>query len=209
MVNRLAEHFESIVFDIGGVLVDYNPVYLYKSYFNGSETKALEFVNNVFSSEWNERQEKKYYLKEGILELVNKYPDEKQKIEIFDTHWGKMIKREIESTVKVLKTLKQTDLKVYALTNIPGEKLNYLKDRFEFMSCFDGIVASGVIEMRKPEKNIFESLLKAYNLNPKKSIFIDDNVKNINTAKDIGFKTILFKESRGLEKEFEKILGAF
>ena len=197
--------FDTIIFDLGGVLVDWNPDYVYRTIFN-DETKMREFYDEICTSEWNEEQDAGRGLKEATEELVARYPHEEKNIRAYYDRWEEMLKGEIEGTVKVLEKIKdREDLKLYALTNWSHETFPVALKRFEFLQWFHGRLVSGEEKMRKPFVEIYELLLKRYNINPETAVYIDDNERNLKPAKELGLYTIHFKSPHQLEEEFIKL----
>ena len=197
--------FDTIIFDLGGVLIDWNPDYVYRTIFN-DETKMREFYNEICTSEWNEEQDAGRGLKEATEELVARYPHEEQNIRAYYDRWEEMLKGEIEGTVKVLEKIKdRDDLKLYALTNWSHETFPVAIKRFEFLQWFHGRLVSGEERMRKPFVEIYELLIKRYNIDPKTAVYIDDNERNLKPARDLGMYTIHFKSPHQLEEEFVKL----
>jgi len=197
--------FDTIIFDLGGVLIDWNPDYVYRTIFN-DETKMREFYDEICTSEWNEEQDAGRGLKEATEELVARYPHEEKNIRAYYDRWEEMLKGEIEGTVKVLEKIKdREDLKLYALTNWSHETFPVALKRFEFLQWFHGRLVSGEEKMRKPFVEIYELLLKRYNINPETAVYIDDNERNLKPAKELGLYTIHFKSPHQLEEEFIKL----
>jgi len=196
---------ESIIFDLGGVLIDWNPDYVYRTIFN-DETKMQEFYNEVCTSEWNEEQDAGRGLKEATEELVARFPADEKNIRDFYDRWEEMLKGEIEGTVKVLKKIKdKNSVKLYALTNWSAETFPVALKRFEFLQWFDGRLVSGEEKMRKPFIEIYELLLKRFNINPATAVYIDDNERNLKTPSELGMHAILFKSPSQLEEELKKL----
>ena len=196
---------ESIIFDLGGVLIDWNPDYVYRTIFN-DETKMQEFYNEVCTSEWNEEQDAGRGLKEATEELVARFPADEKNIRAFYDRWEEMLKGEIEGTVKVLKKIKdKNSVKLYALTNWSAETFPVALKRFEFLQWFDGRLVSGEEKMRKPFIEIYELLLKRFNINPATAVYIDDNERNLKTPSELGMHAILFKSPSQLEEELKKL----
>lgn len=197
--------FDTIIFDLGGVLIDWNPDYVYRTIFN-DETKMREFYNEICTSEWNEEQDAGRGLKEATEELVARYPHEERNIRAYYDRWEEMLKGEIEGTVKVLEKLKdREDLKLYALTNWSHETFPVALKRFEFLQWFHGRLVSGEEKMRKPFVEIYELLLKRYDINASTAVYIDDNERNLKPAHALGLHTIHFKSPHQLEEEFVKL----
>ena len=168
---------KNIVFDIGGVLVDSNPRYLFKDYFK--DNREMEyFLKNICSHEWNLEQDKGRSLSEGTLILQNKFPEFHSLIQLFYDKYEKMLKSDIPETVSILKKLK-AKYKIYGLTNWSAETFKIAYEKFPFFKEFDGIVVSGQEKILKPDKRIYYRLLDRYNLKVENTIYIDDNIDNI------------------------------
>lgn len=190
---------KNIVFDIGGVLVDSNPRYLYKDYFKDDRDMEY-FLKNICSHEWNLEQDKGRSLSEGTLILQNKFPEFHSLIQIFYDKYEKMLKSDIPETVSILKKLK-AKYKIYGLTNWSAETFKIAWEKFPFFKEFDGIVVSGQERILKPDKRIYYRLLDRYNLKVENIIYIDDNIDNIRAAEEIGMVSILFENARKLDNE--------
>ncbi|MDQ6904668.1 MAG: HAD family phosphatase [Bacteroidota bacterium] len=190
---------ENIIFDFGGVLVDWNPRHLYKKHFK-DENEMEHFLKNICTDAWNVEQDKGRSLKEGTVLLQNKFPEFHAMIQLFYDQWETMLKSEIAETVSLLYKLKKK-YKIYGLTNWSAETISIAYDRFPFFKEFDGIVVSGQEKMIKPNKEIYYLLLDRYHLKAENSVFIDDNINNIRAAEEIGFVGIHFKSPGQLESE--------
>jgi len=189
-------NIDTIVFDFGGVLVDWNPRHLYKTLLDDEEEMEW-FLKNICTDEWNLEQDRGRSLKEATELLTEKFPEHKDLIEAYYGNWEQMLKGEIAETVEILHKLKKK-FKLYGLTNWSAETFPVALERFKFFQLFDGIVVSGHEKLIKPEKEIFELLLNRYNLKANNSLFIDDNKKNVQAAANIGFHTIHFTSAENL-----------
>lgn len=194
---------ENIIFDFGGVLVDWNPRHLYKSHFK-DENEMEYFLKNICTEEWNLEQDRGRTLKEGTLLLQNQFPEFHAMIQLFYDEWETMLKSEIPETVSLLYKLKKK-YKLYGLTNWSAETISIAYDRFPFFKEFDGIVVSGHEKMIKPNKEIYHLLLNRYNLKAENTIFIDDNLKNIRAAEEIGLHGIHFESPDQLKTELSSL----
>jgi 2-haloacid dehalogenase len=185
---------KNIVFDLGGVLIDWNPDYVYKKIFKDDEKQMRWFYDNICTPDWNEEQDAGRPLAEATELLIKKFPDHEENIRAYYGRWTEMLGGPIQGTVDILKKLKQTGgYKLYALTNWSHETFPVALERFEFLHWFDGRLVSGEEKTRKPFVIIYEKLIKKFNIDPESSIYIDDNVRNLYPAADLGFKTIHFK----------------
>ena len=196
--------FKNIVFDIGGVLVDSNPRYLLKDYFN--DNREMEyFLTHICTPEWNLEQDKGRSLAEGTRILQNKYPEYHALIQLFYDKYEKMLKSDIPETVALLKKLKAR-YKVYGLTNWSAETFKIAFAKFPFFKDFDGIVVSGQEKILKPDKRIYYRLLERYNLKAENTVYIDDNINNIRTAEEIGMFSIHFENAGKLYRELSLLV---
>lgn len=189
--HQLKGQIENIIFDFGGVLVDWNPRYLYADYFE-TEQEMEFFLQNICTGQWNEEQDRGRPLAEATDLLVKQFPDHEKLIRLFYGQWEKMLGGEISGTVELLYALKD-HFKLYGLTNWSAETITIAYERFHFFNALDGIVVSGAEKIIKPDERLFQILLKRYDLDAAKSLFIDDNINNINTANELGFRTIHFQ----------------
>lgn len=198
---------QSIVFDLGGVLIDWNPEYLYRKIFN-TEEEVQYFLAEIATSDWNEQQDAGRSLAEGTRTLVEMHPEFKAEIEAFYSRWSEMLGGPIESTVETLKALKASELyNIYALTNWSEETFPIALERYDFLKLFDGIVVSGIEKCKKPEALIYMILFARYDIRPSEALFIDDNLRNIKAAEEIGFKTIHYQDSMQLKNELANFLS--
>jgi 2-haloacid dehalogenase len=194
---------ENIIFDFGGVLVDWNPRYLYKDLFQ-DDNEMEYFLKNICSEEWNSEQDRGRSLSEGTVLLQNKFPEYYSMIQIFYDKWETMLKSDIPGTVLLLYKLK-AKYKVYGLTNWSAETIPVIYKRFSFFKEFDGIVVSGQEKMIKPDKQIYYLLLDRYNLKAENTIFIDDNINNVRIAEQIGLHGIHYENPSQLETRLSSL----
>jgi 2-haloacid dehalogenase len=195
---------KNIVFDFGGVLVDWNPRHLYKSHFH--DTDEMEyFLKNICTEEWNIEQDRGRSLAEATLELQKKFPEHSDSIALFYGQWEVMLKDEIPGTVALLHQLKKK-FALYGLTNWSAETIDIAYRRFTFFNAFEGIVVSGTEKLIKPDKRIFQLLLDRYLIKAEESVFIDDNRNNILAARELGFTAVHFLNPEQLEADLAAIL---
>lgn len=190
---------DTIIFDLGGVLIDWNPEYVFLDAFNRDRKKMQWFFDTICTMHWNENQDAGYPIKQATSDLVKQFPEHKKYIEMYYGQWEKMLGGEISGTVKILKTLlKSKKYKVVALTNWSNETFPIAKQRFEFLSWFEGIVVSGDEKTRKPFKKIFDITLNRFSIKAENAIFIDDSLRNIEAANALGINGIQFKNPQEL-----------
>jgi 2-haloacid dehalogenase len=189
---------ETIIFDLGGVLVDWNPEYVYLNEFNGDRKKMQWFFDNICTSSWNEEQDGGYPMADANEERINLFPKYKKLIKMFYGRWEEMLKGEIGETVEILHKLKRKKFKLIALTNWSAETFPVAVKKFKFLKLFDGIVVSGKVKMLKPFPEIYNYTLKKYGLIANKSIFIDDRISNVDGAIKCGINGIQFVSPKNL-----------
>lgn len=196
---------KNIVFDFGGVLMDWNPRYFFKDYFNDDE-KMEYFLENIAQDEWNIEQDRGRSLSEGTEIQVKKFPEWEKEIRAFYDNWTVMLKSDIPQNVDILRKLKKTDYQLFGLTNWSAETFPYALENYDFFQLFDGkIVVSGTEKLIKPDPKIWYVLLERYNIHAEESIFIDDNLKNIEMAQSLGFKTIHVQPDTNLKEELSHL----
>lgn len=192
------ENLTTIVFDLGGVLIDWNPRYLYKEIFDDEEAMEL-FLAKICTSEWNEKQDAGRSLQEGTDLLIENHPLWEREIKAFYGQWVKMLNGPIDSTVKILDFLvKQKKYKLYALTNWSSETWPLAWDLFPFLDWFEGVLVSGREEMAKPDPKIYALLFERFQINPAEALFIDDNLRNVNASIEAGMDAKHFTTAEDL-----------
>ena len=197
---------KNIIFDFGGVLLDWNPRYLYKSYFNNDE-EMEHFLADICNGEWNIRQDAGRPFAEAVKELQSKFPEYAEAIQMYDDDWEKMLKCELPESIDLLKELKSMGYGIYGLTNWSAEKIGYAFANYSFFSLFAGIVVSGVEKVVKPDRKIYEILLERYSLKPGECVFIDDNQDNVDMAKVLGINAIRFDNIGNVKEHLETLLN--
>jgi len=201
MMNK---SIDAIIFDLGNVLIDWNPRYVYRQIFK-SEEEVEWFLENVTTLEWNENQDAGYPLHKATEDLINQHPEWEPEIRAYYGRWLEMLGEAIHDTVEIFRQLKEKDnYKLYALTNWSAELFPHAKERFEFLKWFDGIVVSGEEKMKKPSAEFYKLLLDRYHLDPAKTIFIDDSLRNIKGAEAVGVTGIHFHNATQLKEELER-----
>ena len=197
---------KNIIFDLGGVLIDWNPDYVFKKLIKKKIDREF-FYNKVCTFEWNENQDMGYPLKKATRERIKLFPEYEKLILAYYGRWKEMLGGEFSGTVEILKNLYLKEkFKLIALTNWSSETFPVALKRFKFLRLFSGIVVSGEEKTRKPFHKIYQLTINRYNLNCDETIFIDDNQRNINAAINFGIKkSILFKTPENLKADLKKL----
>ena len=191
------KQIDTIIFDLGGVLIDWNPEYVYLEVFNGDREKMQWFFDHICTHDWNENQDAGYPLAKATEERVALFPEHEEWIRMFYGRWVEMLGDAIFDTVDILdKLISKKQYKIVALTNWSHETFPIALVRFEFLHWFEGIVVSGEEKTRKPFKEIYEITLNRFNIKAEQSIFIDDNSRNIEAAQTLGINGIHFKNPK-------------
>ncbi len=199
-------NISALIFDLGGVLIDWNPAYLYSKIFSREEDMNY-FLENICTMEWNEEQDAGRSINDGVAILIDKYPQYKYEIEAYYNRWTEMLGGCFDENVELLYRLKKIDhIQLYALTNWSAETFTIARNKYPFLGLFEGIVVSGFEKTKKPDKKIFDVLLDRYNLNPESSLFIDDNSRNIESASSLGIHTIHYSPSVDLVRKIEQYI---
>ncbi|MBY8979312.1 MAG: HAD family phosphatase [Candidatus Lokiarchaeota archaeon] len=195
---------KNIIFDLGNVLIKFKP-YEFLLRFTNDKEYIDQFVSKVTGSKiWLELDRGTNSLENARTIFLSKYPQEKDFIELFFDQWMDML-TPIEENIKILEELNELGYRSYILSNYIKEAFSYISSKYSFLSLFDGQIISGVENVIKPEKAIYELLLKRYNLIPEESLFIDDILFFLKPAKKLGMKTIWNRPETDLREELKKL----
>ena len=195
---------KNIIFDLGGVLIDWNPEIVYLDTFKGNRKKMEKFFDEVCTFDWNENQDAGYPLDNATEDRIALFPEQADLIRMYYGRWEEMLRGPISGTVQILeKLVNNNSFRVFALTNWSAETFPIALKRFDFLHWFEGIVVSGTEKTRKPFQEIYETTLERYGLKASESIFIDDNERNIIAANLLGIQTIKFLNPHQLEKDLK------
>ncbi|MEX1240461.1 MAG: HAD family phosphatase [Cyclobacteriaceae bacterium] len=200
----MPENINTVIFDLGGVLIDWNPRYLYRKIFK-TEEEVTWFLENICTAEWNDEQDAGRSFEEATRELIAKHPEYRVPIAAWYSRWQETISGPIGGTVEILQQIKQSGkFRLYALTNWSAETFPWALKNFHFLHWFEGIVVSGVEKCRKPLPEFFQILFERYNVKPREAVFIDDNIHNIHGAKALGLNTIVFQSPEQLHRDLRQ-----
>jgi 2-haloacid dehalogenase len=198
-------NIDTVVFDLGGVLIDWNPDYLYRTIFD-DEGRMRDFLTRVCTPEWNEEQDGGRSLAEATELLIRQFPREEPYIRAYYDRWEEMLKGPISGTVDLLKFLRdQGRHRLYALTNWSAETFPVALRKYDFLHWFDGRLVSGEEKTRKPFREIYALLLNRFSIQPERAVFIDDNDRNLHEPARLGMKTIHFRSPDQLRQELRTL----
>jgi len=201
----IKKEFDTIIFDLGGVLVDWKPEYVYRKVFNYNEEKVQWFLNTICTPQWNMEQDAGRTIEEAVKLKVTEFPAYEKWIKLYYNHWHHMFSGAIKENVEIFKKLKISgNYKIYALTNWSAEKWEMALNLFPFFYDFDGVVVSGKEKTRKPYSKIYNIILNRYQINPEKALFIDDNLDNIKAAEKLNITGIHLENPTQLSNKLNK-----
>ena len=194
----------TVVFDLGGVLIDWDPRHLYRQLFEDAD-EMESFLAEVTTAEWNGHQDAGRPWAEAIEVLVAEHPERRVLIEAFHRRWPEMLAGEIPGTVDVLAELRAAGVRLAALSNWSAEMFPVALERFDFLAWFEGIVISGEVGVNKPDRRIFEHLAQRFGIEPEESVFVDDSAANIDAANALGFFAIQFTDAAALRRALVRL----
>ena len=201
MVNRKSPP-HTIIFDLGNVLIGWQPRALFERVFETRE-EVDHFLANVATLEWNERQDAGRTIAEGTAELIERHPDFEREIRIYYDRWTETITGPITGTVEILKELKASGkYRLLGLTNWSHELFPWARETFDFLGLFENIMVSGEVKLQKPDPAIYRLLHDTYDLQDFAGcVFIDDSLRNVEAARAEGLDTIHFHNPGELRRE--------
>ena len=190
-----------VIFDLGGVLLDWNPRHLYRQLFAGDETAMEHFLDNICTTEWNRRQDAGRPCPEGAALLRAEHPDKAELIDAYYTRHLDMISGPIDGTVAILTELRQRGTPLYFLSNYAAETYPLALARFDFLSWFMGGIVSGHHGVIKPDPAIYALLIERCGIDPRRAVFIDDVAANAEAARPFGIHPIHFTSPEALRAD--------
>ncbi len=195
----------TIIFDLGGVLIDWNPQYVFNDSYFESVEKRDHFLEHICTPDWNERQDEGRSIVEATEELIKEFPEWESAIRDFYGRWTDMLNGPIEETVNIFRSLKEArKYNLYALTNWQAGLFDIALVRYDFLHWFDGRVVSGEEKMRKPFPEFYQLLLDRYDIEPSRALFIDDNLRNVKAAEMMGIGSIHFQSPAQLKNDLDQ-----
>jgi 2-haloacid dehalogenase len=189
------------VFDLGGVLIDWNPRYLYRKLFDGKTEAMEEFLATVCTQSWNELQDAGRPFADAGASLKLVHPHKGQLIDAWFRRYDEMLAGPISGTVDILTNLNSRGVPLYALSNWSAETFPAALERFEFLKWFRGVMLSGEVKLLKPDPRIFELFLATFAIDPALTVYIDDRRPNVEAAMGFGMHGILFTDAAALRNE--------
>lgn len=194
---------DAVVFDLGGVLIDWDPRRLYRKLL-ADEAEVDWFLSNVCTLEWNAEADRGRPFADGVRILIEQYPDLAPVIRAYQERWDEMLGGAIEGTVNILSELKMQHVPVYALSNWSRETFPHAETRYEFLAWFDDRVISGQEGVAKPDPEIYRLACHRFGIEEQRTVFVDDSPANVAIARTLGFVTHLFRDSDSLRQDLRR-----
>ena len=192
----------TVIFDIGNVLVRWDPRNLYRQHFENTEEMEV-FLREITTPTWNLEQDRGRSFDEAVTLLSQAHPQHEKLIKLFDTNWLDMLAGEISGSVDILKQLKAAGVPVFAITNFSAEKWQVFSRKYDFTQLFQGVVVSGEEGLVKPDPAIFKRAFSRFDVAPQDCIFIDDVSENIVASQSLGTAGHHFKDAETLAHDLQ------
>ncbi len=201
VLNARVPSVKGVVFDLGGVVIDWNPMYLYRKVFDGDETKAANFLATICTLAWNGEQDAGRNLLQATAAQVARYPEWEREIRAYYGRWIEMVGEAVPGTGELMAEIKAAGLHLFALSNWHCETFARIRHRFKELDLFEHIVLSGEHGLIKPDKRLFTIGLNCYGMNPAELVFIDDTAANLEGAAAVGLPALLFTSAEQLRHD--------
>jgi 2-haloacid dehalogenase len=193
------------VFDLGGVLIDWNPRYMYRKLFRGNEADMEHFLAAVCTQSWNEQQDAGRTFAEGCAILKKTHPEHSELIDAWFPRYEEMFGGAIDGSVAILSELRARKVPLYALSNWSTETFPVALQLFNFLHWFQGVLLSGEVKLLKPDRRLFQILLKRYTIDPRRVVYVDDHARNVEAARKLGMHGIHFTDPAALRRELRQV----
>jgi len=200
----MSTSIKAVIFDFGGVLLEWNPRNLYQRFFPNQPDAMEDFLAEINFYNWNDQQDKGRPFAEGNAELIAEFPQHARLIEAYFENWEDSITGEIEGTVNILRMLKAKGYPLFGLSNWSAETYPRVRKIYPFFYMFDDIILSGEVKLNKPDPAIFNLLLDKIGYSASECVLVDDSQANVETARGLGFQVVIFQSPEQLETELRK-----
>src|SRR5215831_10856103 len=193
------------VFDLGGVLIDWNPRYLYRKLLRGDEAAVECFLSTICTQSWNEQQDAGRTFAEGCAILKAAHPHHSELIDAWFSGYEEMLGGEIEGSVAILSQLRANQTRLLALSSWSAETFPFAVRRFDFLRWFEGIVLSGKEKLLKPDPRLYRILLEKFAVDPSDAVYVDDHMRNVDAAQRLGMHGIHFTNANSLQQQLGRL----
>ncbi len=195
---------DAVVFDLGGVLVDWDPRLLYRTLLPEEEVEA--FLAEVEFDAWNHEQDAGRPFAEAVEAHAARFPHRRELLAAYHDRYAETLAGEVPGSVEILRELRDAaSVRLAALTNWSAETFHHARDRFEFLDWFEGIVVSGEERVAKPDPRIFAILLERFGLDPQGTVFVDDRQVNVDAAAAAGMTAVRFTDAPALRADLQRL----
>ena len=195
---------QAIIFDLGGVLIDWDPRYLYRPIFGDDVVGMEDFLARICPPDWNRQMDAGVPFADAIARRRREFPEHAELIALWQDGWPQMLRDAIPETVEILAALRARGHRLVALTKWSAETFPIAWERFAFLGWFEDIVVSGAERLAKPDPRIFRLTLERNRLDPTRTIFIDDLPANVQAAAALGIDAVRFEGAAGLRTDLER-----
>ncbi len=196
---------QAVIFDLGGVVIDWNPNYLYRKIFGEDQTKIDWFLKEICPSEWNEKQDAGRSLAIATEERVAAHPEWEIPIRAFYERWAEMLGGPIAGTADIMRELSAAGVPLYALSNWSAETFPMARARFDELNLFKKMFVSGEHGMAKPDEQFYRIALEGIGLPIESLVFVDDNLRNIAAAERLGLRSLVFTDAAALRRDLRAL----
>jgi len=201
----MSTQITTVVFDLGGVLINWDPRHLYRKIFGADEVAMERFLAEVCTMEWNAALDAGRPFAEAVAELAAAHPDQAELIAAYHERWPEMLGEPFEATVEILREVRRAGYRTYALSNWAVETFSLTRSRHPFLEEMDGILISGEVGLNKPDPAIFRAFLARFNLAPEQTIYVDDWDRNVAAAAGIGMNAVQFSDAARLRGDLRSL----
>jgi 2-haloacid dehalogenase len=195
--------WDAVVFDLGGVLIDWDPRHLYRRLLPDDEVEL--FLTTVCTPAWNAEQDAGRSFREGVDALVERFPEHTDLVRAYWTRWAEMLGDPVAGAEELLADVIAAGIGCFALTNWSAETFPIARERFPWLARFQGIVVSGEEGVIKPDAGLYRTLLERHSLRADRSVFVDDVPANASAASALGFLAIEFGGIDDLRRRFVRL----
>jgi 2-haloacid dehalogenase len=200
----MSAQLTAVTFDLGGVLIDWNPRYLYRKLF-GDDAAMERFLSEVATNEWNGTIDSGRSFAGAVADLTTEHPEQAEMIRAYHLRWSEMLGPVFEGTLQIVREVKAAGYRTYALSNWSAETFGRTRERFKFLDEMDGILISGEVGIVKPDPAIFREFLRRFDLDPAATVYVDDLEPNVRAAESVGINALLFAGADRLRADLREL----
>ena len=201
----VASVITGVIFDLGAVVIDWNPMHLYRKIFRGDETKAADFLKRICPQEWNEQQDAGRSLEAATNERLALVPEWESEIRAFYGRWPEMIGGRVPGTAVIMRELKALGIRLFALSNWSAETFSLVRDKFEELDLFEEIFLSGEHKIAKPDERFYRAALQRIDIPTENLVFVDDSHRNVRASEKLGLRALLFTGADQLRSDLRTL----